>query len=122
MTLETSSADGRPLTRRAFLGVSVGAIATLALASCTPAPTWITPGGVDVERAEQDRSNTGRLSTVALTAAPFTLDLAGTAASTFAFGSVPGPVIRLVAGDTLRASVRNELPVDTSIHWHGLAL
>lgn len=35
-------------------------------------------------------------------------------------GTVPGPVIRLKEGQTVRISVKNELDEDTSIHWHGI--
>lgn len=35
-------------------------------------------------------------------------------------GSVPGPLIRLVEGQTARLNVTNTLDVDSSIHWHGL--
>ncbi len=42
-----------------------------------------------------------------------------TMASTFN-GTVPGPTIRVTEGDTLRVTVKNELPGETSVHWHGL--
>ena len=35
-------------------------------------------------------------------------------------GTVPGPLIRLKEGQTVRLSVTNTLDEDTSIHWHGL--
>jgi len=35
-------------------------------------------------------------------------------------GSVPGPLIRLTEGDTVRLNVTNTLDVDSSVHWHGL--
>jgi CopA family copper-resistance protein len=35
-------------------------------------------------------------------------------------GTVPGPLLRLREGQTVRLSVKNELAEDTSIHWHGL--
>jgi FtsP/CotA-like multicopper oxidase with cupredoxin domain len=35
-------------------------------------------------------------------------------------GAVPGPLIRLKQGARLRAVVHNSLPVDTTVHWHGL--
>lgn len=35
-------------------------------------------------------------------------------------GTVPGPTIRVTEGDTIRVTVRNELPEATSVHWHGL--
>ena len=60
---------------------------------------------------------------VQLTAAPATVDLGGRPARTWAFnGQVPGPEIRLRAGERLRATVRNDLPQPLTIHWHGVAL
>ena len=35
-------------------------------------------------------------------------------------GQVPGPLIRVTEGDTLRVTLKNELDQPTSIHWHGL--
>ncbi|HSJ77683.1 MAG TPA: copper resistance system multicopper oxidase [Erythrobacter sp.] len=35
-------------------------------------------------------------------------------------GSVPGPLIRLKEGTSVRLDVTNHLAEDTSIHWHGL--
>jgi CopA family copper-resistance protein len=35
-------------------------------------------------------------------------------------GTVPGPIIRLKEGQTVRLHVTNTLEEDTSIHWHGL--
>lgn len=35
-------------------------------------------------------------------------------------GTVPGPLIRLREGQTVRISVTNTLDEETSIHWHGL--
>lgn len=110
------------LTRRGVLGLGLGAVAAAVLASCTPAPQWVTPTGAAVSGTEKNRGGTGRVTTVDLTAAPTTLDLAGTSAATWAFGGIPAPVIRLTAGDTLKATVRNQLDADTSVHWHGLAL
>ena len=34
-------------------------------------------------------------------------------------GQVPGPDIRVTEGDTLRVTLRNNLPEGTTIHWHG---
>ncbi len=35
-------------------------------------------------------------------------------------GTVPGPEIRVAAGDTLRVTLVNQLPEPTTIHWHGV--
>lgn len=37
-------------------------------------------------------------------------------------GTLPGPLIRLREGQTVRLSVTNSLDEETSIHWHGLLL
>jgi FtsP/CotA-like multicopper oxidase with cupredoxin domain len=37
-------------------------------------------------------------------------------------GSVPGPELRLRQGERLRIEVENALPIDTTVHWHGLRL
>ncbi len=35
-------------------------------------------------------------------------------------GSIPGPIIRIKLGDTLRINFTNELPQSTTIHFHGI--
>ncbi len=35
-------------------------------------------------------------------------------------GQVPGPELRVQEGDRVRVTFKNELPVATSIHWHGV--
>ncbi len=35
-------------------------------------------------------------------------------------GQVPGPEIRVREGDLVRIDLKNDLPVPTTIHWHGL--
>jgi blue copper oxidase len=35
-------------------------------------------------------------------------------------GSMLGPVIRIRSGQTVRADITNRLPVESSVHWHGL--
>jgi FtsP/CotA-like multicopper oxidase with cupredoxin domain len=37
-------------------------------------------------------------------------------------GVLPGPLIRLSAGDNLIVHFRNDLPAPTTIHWHGLRI
>ncbi|WP_049338748.1 copper resistance system multicopper oxidase [Stutzerimonas stutzeri] len=37
-------------------------------------------------------------------------------------GSIPGPLLRWREGDTVTLRVRNRLPQETSIHWHGILL
>lgn len=118
----TPASRSPSMTRRGFLAVGTGTIAAVALASCATRPRYVTPTGAPVRQAERARGGTGRVARVDLVAAPTQIDLAGTTAKTWSFGPVPAPTIRLTAGDTLRATVRNRLPADTSVHWHGLAL
>ena len=35
-------------------------------------------------------------------------------------GTVPGPLLRFRKGETVRIPVRNGLPADSTVHWHGL--
>jgi manganese oxidase len=35
---------------------------------------------------------------------------------------VPGPTLRVMAGERIRVKVTNDLPEATSVHWHGLIL
>lgn len=37
-------------------------------------------------------------------------------------GSMPGPTIEATQGDRVRIIVHNELPEETSVHWHGFEL
>lgn len=37
-------------------------------------------------------------------------------------GTVPGPLLRFKEGQAVTLNVRNELAVDSSLHWHGLVL
>jgi FtsP/CotA-like multicopper oxidase with cupredoxin domain len=58
-----------------------------------------------------------------LTARPVTLDLGGPTVRTWAYAdTVPGPLIRADAGDLVRIRLDNQLPADTTVHWHGIAL
>jgi FtsP/CotA-like multicopper oxidase with cupredoxin domain len=37
-------------------------------------------------------------------------------------GQVPGPRIQLDVGDKVKVRIKNELPISTDIHWHGIRL
>ncbi|MEQ9379294.1 MAG: copper oxidase [Pirellulales bacterium] len=37
-------------------------------------------------------------------------------------GSIPGPTIEITQGDRIRIVVTNELPEETTVHWHGFEL
>lgn len=73
--------------------------------------------------AEKPRP-TGKVHEVELVARPESLTLLdGRVLDVWAYnGKVPGPTLRVRVGDTLRATLRNELPQPTTIHWHGVRL
>jgi FtsP/CotA-like multicopper oxidase with cupredoxin domain len=58
---------------------------------------------------------------VTLTAAPMTYEIDGESVDGWAYnGQIPGPTIRAQRGNTLIVEFQNDLPDDTTIHWHGL--
>lgn len=113
--------------RRAFL---IGSILTgagvLAACSASGAATGVpvTATSPAVRRLEQQRRSPGQqVASARLTPRPVEVDLGGRIVSTWSYDDqVPGPLLRARAGDLLRVEVDNQLPVETSVHWHGLAL
>ncbi|HCB03110.1 MAG TPA: copper oxidase [Nocardioides bacterium] len=116
------------ITRRGVLRGAVGlaGVASLGgLAACTGSTgSEVDPGAEAVAAAEATRRRAGgRLVSARLTPRPVTLELGGPAVPTWAYAdTAPGPLLRADAGDVLRIEVENQLPVDTSVHWHGVAL
>lgn len=56
-------------------------------------------------------------------AAPMTWQLAGREVSTWGYdGVLPGRALRATVGDVVEVTLDNQLPVATSVHWHGLAI
>ncbi|WP_435158469.1 multicopper oxidase family protein [Haladaptatus sp. DFWS20] len=56
-----------------------------------------------------------------LTAAPGAVSPSDTSAQNWLYdGSFPGSELRAIEGDVVRVNLRNRLPTDTTIHWHGL--
>lgn len=110
------------ISRRGLLLGGLGIAGAGALAACsastgsgtastfgTPSPVRTTPGQ--------------RVTSARLVAKPTTLDLGGPKVATWAYGDkAPGPLIRATAGDLVRVTIDNQLPADTTIHWHGIAL
>ena len=83
----------------------------------------IQPTDPRIGRAEAARRSTGAIRAYPLTAEVGPVDLGGPKVTTWTYGGVlPGKEIRVRAGDIIRAELTNRLPVDTTIHWHGLAL
>ncbi|MFD2027307.1 multicopper oxidase family protein [Promicromonospora aerolata] len=118
------------MTRRTFVrGIAglAGAVALGGLAACGstgPGPRTVGPRSAAVLEAERARRVAGRSTVTArLTPRPVTVDLGGRTVRTWAYGDeLPGPLLRATAGDLLKVTVDNQLPAETSVHWHGLAL
>ena len=110
-----------PISLRALLA---GAGASALLAGCSRGPVFIDPNGATVAAAERHRTDpSAHVVTVGVVARPVTVDLAGREVQTWAYDDViGGPGLRIRAGEILEVVLRNELPVATTIHWHGLAI
>lgn len=110
--------------------VALGVVAVVALVG---ALTLFGSGGSDAEaRASLEAefadaypasaSAGGDLVEVELVAAPTAVEVVeGSMTEVWAYnGIVPGEPIRISLGDTLRVTLQNELPVATTLHWHGV--
>ncbi|MBI4933615.1 MAG: multicopper oxidase family protein, partial [Actinobacteria bacterium] len=109
-------------SRRRLLVLGGGAI-VLAACGGSGDRRLVASDDPSVARRERERLRPGAPTvSTTLTAAPMSFDLAGQTVSTWGFGAIPGEAIRARAGDVLEVVVRNDLPEDLSIHWHGIAL
>ena len=100
-----------PISRRHFLRNTC-----LAGTAALPLPAW-------ARSATRGTDAIGARDTFDLAIGPTPIEIAGRKAGALGInGSVPGPLLRFREGDTVRLNVRNDLDVDTSVHWHGLLL
>jgi len=100
-----------PLDRRRLLQAAASGAALAGLL-----PAW-------AQHAHEAGAGAAELSgtDIALTVSRIALSVEGRQAHAVAInGTVPGPLIRLRQGQTVRLSVTNRLDEETSIHWHGL--
>jgi FtsP/CotA-like multicopper oxidase with cupredoxin domain/plastocyanin len=108
---------GPRFSRRAALsGLGGGLTAGMAMAA------GLNHGSVADPEAATSNANEPRLREFVLTASEFDWELMpGTAVRAWGYdGRVPGPEIRVREGDLVRVTLRNGLPVPTTIHWHGV--
>ncbi|MEU6238868.1 multicopper oxidase family protein [Kitasatospora sp. NPDC047058] len=130
----------RTPTRRALLGAAVATAGSGLLAACSdrtngvdrpgPRGAQATPTPGDHPSAQsagiaaaEARRHPGPERQVQLLAVETRLDLGGRSVTSWAYGDrLPGPEIRVTAGDTLALTLANHLPQATTMHWHGLQL
>lgn len=96
----------------------VGGIAKLELGN-----TVTQLGAEAISARENTLFKSGRARQFDLTARLSEVDLGGIIAKTWTYNdSLPGKVVRANIGDRLKVNFTNQLPVSSSIHWHGLAI
>lgn len=120
--MNASRAISQPAaSRRAFLLGGLATAGTMVLAGCSNDPS---PAARPIGATPSLTPSAGqRVVSQSLVAKPTTLDLGGVTVDTWAYGdTAPGPLLRAKAGDMLRVTVDNQLPDDTTIHWHGIRL
>ncbi|MFF4753723.1 multicopper oxidase family protein [Streptomyces sp. NPDC002514] len=135
-------------SRRTLLTASVAAVGSGLLSACTengshpqsrpeagapakvdghgfvpPGPKgYVDPSGPEVHAAERKRGS-GPVRRFELTASETTVDLDGRRFRTWAFGDeLPGPLVRVTAGDVLSLRLANHLPAETTLHSHGVRM
>jgi FtsP/CotA-like multicopper oxidase with cupredoxin domain len=107
----------------ALAAVTAGVVTRVAGGGDRDAGPLVAPSSAAVLAAERARPASGRIVTRTITARAAQVDLGGRTVTTWTLdGSVPGPQLRVQVGDRLRLTLRNQLPVETSLHWHGLQL
>jgi FtsP/CotA-like multicopper oxidase with cupredoxin domain len=117
----------QPVSRRQFLAVAATTATGGLAGGCSLIPTRSQPvqaSSPAVAAAEARRRRPGApVHQVTLTAAQVGLDLAGRQVTAWAYNhTVPGPLLRVRAGEVLRVQLDNQLPEATTIHWHGIRL
>jgi FtsP/CotA-like multicopper oxidase with cupredoxin domain len=110
----------------ALTGVTASGVMRESTAESTVDPVLPAAGGDDLgdgtHLAQYEVVN--GVKVFRLRAAPLSWEVSpGNIRQAFAYnGTVPGPVIRVNEGDTVRFIVQNDLPENTSLHWHGMDL
>jgi CopA family copper-resistance protein len=100
-------------TRRRFVqGLAAGGVLAVSLGSLTSRRTALA-AGADIA--------TLRGPEIDLVIGAHAVNVTGKMRdATLMNGSLPGPILRWREGDDVTLRVRNELAVDTAVHWHGV--
>ncbi|RPF71016.1 copper resistance system multicopper oxidase [Aurantiacibacter spongiae] len=103
-----------PLSRRHLLGAGTFGIGALAM------PAWARGGAINDSAIRAGFDEVSGTS-IDLTVGEGMRTVQGRRGRGIAVnGSVPGPLLRLKEGTSVRLNVRNTLDHDSSVHWHGL--
>lgn len=126
--------DPKPLTRRQALVLVGAGVVTAGVGAAGVVNRWGSPAtgtlasrdsgpaetGARLTHPEELASTGGALA-VTLTAAVGRAQLAGRSVECLSYnGSVPGPTLRVRAGDTITLDLQNRLGEATNLHVHGL--
>ncbi len=112
------------------VGAAAGCTARPAASPASPvSPAASAPRGLigphspQVAAAAAARHATGGTVQAGVAPEAGLVDLGGLVVPTWSFGGqVPGPEIRVRKGQVLQALLVNRLPVETTVHWHGVAI
>ncbi len=109
-------------TRRRLIAGGLGLGGAALLSACTPGATRSAPPTRSPAATTAPTFGPPAVEAT-LRAGVSEVNLGGVTATTWAYdGRIPGKELRAKAGDVLRIHVENALPVDTSVHWHGIRL
>ncbi|MFD5450199.1 multicopper oxidase family protein [Streptomyces sp. NPDC127100] len=85
-------------------------------------PGYVNPSDPEVLAAERKRG-AGPVRAYRFTASEATLDIGGRTVPSWAYDeALPGPLVRVTAGDVLDLTLANRLPAGTTLHCHGMRL
>ncbi|MFD9679432.1 multicopper oxidase family protein [Rhodococcus sp. NPDC059969] len=125
----SSSALSRRLALKwGALTLGSAALSSAALSACSrgsanETSSEISPFDDEVRAAEQLRFRSGHTVERNLTSTPARVSLGGREVDTWSYGAeAVGPEIRISKGDRLKVRLQNDLPAETSVHWHGIAI
>lgn len=106
-----------------FCGFGSVALSACSRGSANESSSEISPFDDEVRAAEQARFHSGRTVERNLTAAPARVSLGAREVDTWSYGAeAVGPELRISKGDRLNVLLENDLPTETSVHWHGIAI
>ena len=115
--------DRVQITRRGVLNSLAGLTVVSGLAGFGLLSKREYLGLSEIEAYNSSLLATGKIKNFDVSARPTQIDLGGTIAQSWTYGDLlPGKIIRVNKGDRVQVTFNNQLPVSTSVHWHGLAI